>query len=202
MLRSARFASLASLLVVLAGCNGSNGPYGFPPQGTVSNAPPPVDYFPPNPVFATLELEITNSSSAFMNVTASSEDQVASIGPIAPGETIAFDLGEMPDYVLFTATATTTDAWGDLPIYPGVTVRYGVDYSPTSPFVGVEWGDEVRGTDRSDEDGSGFSVAPGATAGTSTGKKTVRKVEHSPKARTVQPSLASRTPATPTSIGP
>ena len=153
--RSSRF-SLVALIgfgLALAGCGGGGsngyGSYGGGPAdvnvgGTYQAAPGYYQPAPPSPpvaTFATLTVQVTNDSTATIDVTATTPDETVDAGDVAPGETIQFDMGELPPWATLSATAVTTDANGNVPSYPDDTVSDGIDYSDTDPFVGIDWQD-------------------------------------------------------------
>jgi hypothetical protein len=135
MLRSAPNLSAVLLLgcTVVAGCNGSKGPYGYGPGGPAPSANDPSRVDP------TLVVQVTNGSTASIDVTAASPDQNTAFGPIAPGQTVVFDLTELPPYAVLSAVAVTVDARGMVPTFQSITIQLGVDYTAASPFVGIDW---------------------------------------------------------------
>lgn len=139
MRRSSLLSVAVALLGValLAGCNGAHGGY----SGTATLSGGTFQPAPQPPVNPTLVIQVTNGTSATIQVTATTPEQVATVGPIAPGQVQAFDLGELPTYAILTATPLTTDAWGEVPSLASITVSNGADYDSTNPFVGVEWDD-------------------------------------------------------------
>lgn len=138
------FGALFGLEGCGAGHGGaSDGSYGYGPAGpaqTTTYYGAGGAYVPPT-AGPTLTVQVTNNSSASFDVTATTPDQVVDGGEVLPGDTIYFDLGELPSYVTLSAAATSADPTGFVPTYPDVTLSFGADYSDANPFSGVEWSD-------------------------------------------------------------
>jgi hypothetical protein len=124
--------------VVAGGCNGSSGPYGSSEAASPSPSRAVFDAQPPPPA-PTLTIEVTNSTTAPIQVTASTPSTSFVIDLVAPGATVAFDLGSLPSSVYVTATALGPDASGRTPEYPTYFMQDLVDYSASSPYVAIEW---------------------------------------------------------------
>jgi hypothetical protein len=160
---------LFALALLGVGCNGSSGRYGYD-----------ASYYPvPAPQGPSLLVQVTNNTSATIDVTATTPDETVDGGTACPGETIQFDLGELPPYADLAATAVTADATGCVPTYPDFTVNQGVDYTADG-FVGVEWDDCLAAYD-----------TLGGPAG-HTGLVVVKKANRASNARRVIPTRRPR----------
>src|SRR5205807_1494762 len=92
-------------------------PPASPPDVILVSSPAPVIFVPVGP---TLVAQVTNGSTATISVSVTTPDLVLSAGQVSPGETIQLDLGELPSYATFSATAVTSDASGEWPSFPDI----------------------------------------------------------------------------------
>jgi hypothetical protein len=153
-------AILSSIvLLALAGCGSHlSNDGGLEPGlvGTVPAPPPPgqpeVPCLPSAPT--TLVVYARNDTKEAIDVKATTPDETVDLGQVDPGQSISCDLGELPQYVTFSATSQTPDASGVVETFPDATSWAGTDYSDSSPSVSMDWEPDPSATDSSTTDNS------------------------------------------------
>jgi len=151
----------ALLVATLAGCAGSGGGPNGAAYVVASNSqnlpaptPPPSDATNTTPTTQPLAVQVTNGTSAIIDVVVSTPDETMDLGSMQPGDTFAATLDELPANVTFSATAQSTDANGNIPAFVPLTVSQGSGFAFASPFVAMAFQDGFS---------SGIIVAPVAT---------------------------------------
>jgi hypothetical protein len=141
-------AIVALLVATSAGCAGSgggpNGP-GYVAASNSQNLPAPT---PPTsggtssvPTTQPLTVQVTNATSAVIDVVVSTPDETMDLGSMQPGDTFQATLDELPASVTFSATAQSTDANGNVPTFVPLTESQGNAFASSNPFAGVAFQD-------------------------------------------------------------